>query len=461
MTNEQRVIVHEGLTFNNDTIVAQATASGRSGIAVIRVSGTKVPEIIQAIVGKSLNPRQANYVAFQNEAGDALDEGIAIYFPQPNSFTGEDILELHGHGGAMVVDLILKRLIDLGARLARPGEFSERAFLNGKMDLTQAEAIADLIDAASHEAARSALRSLQGAFSKEINHLNEKLIQLRMYLEASIDFADEEIEFLQNEKIIQALRSLIQTLQQIQSKAKQGSVLREGLSAVIVGQPNVGKSSLLNALCRKESAIVTHIPGTTRDVLREYVLIDGMPLYIIDTAGLRESNDIVELEGIKRAHQEIEQADVILYVIEATEKNAFDTAKLPFSITSQYLIIIQNKIDLIDREPAIIMQAGTPIISLSARYDKGINLLRAHIKSYAGLETQEDGLFLARRRHLDALQRAMQHMHAALTQLETIHSIELAAEDLRLAQCALNEITGEFTADDLLGRIFSSFCIGK
>jgi len=348
--------------------------------------------------------------------------------------------------------MILQRLLSLGARLARPGEFSERAFLNGKMDLAQAESIADLIDASSKQAARSALRSLQGEFSREIHSLNEKIIQLRMYVEAAIDFSDEEIDFLGDANIFSALQTIQEALAAIQQKAKQGSFLREGITAVIAGEPNVGKSSLLNCLSGKEVAIVTDIPGTTRDVLRDHILIDGMPMHIIDTAGLRESHDVVEQEGIRRAYREIEKADVVLYVAE-------HFSAMPAS--EKKTIFIRNKIDLTNEAPAINRVNGCAVVSLSAKSGAGIDLLKQQIKAEVGYETTGEGMYLARRRHLDALARADLHVQHALYQLQHARAGELAAEDLRLSHRALAEITGEFTADDLLGRIFASFCIGK
>ncbi len=446
----------------NDTITAQATAPGRGGIAVIRVSGPRVTAIMREMLGTELTPRQATYLPFRDTSGEILDEGIAIFFPNPHSFTGEDVLELHGHGGPVVVDTVLQCIISLGARLARPGEFSERAFLNGKLDLAQAEAIADLIDASSKQAARLALRSLQGEFSKDIQALTEKVIHLRMYVEAAIDFTDEEIDFLSDEVIHQSLQTILTDLVTIQAKAKQGSLLREGITAVIAGEPNVGKSSLLNYLSGKEVAIVTNIPGTTRDVLRDYILIDGIPMHIIDTAGLRESEDVVEQEGIRRAYREMEKADVVLYVMDGSTALSFphrnDTSEI---FTSRPIIYIYNKIDLTNTQPSITSLNGSTTIFLSAKTGEGIDLLKTHIKSLIGFQSHTEGVYLARRRHLDALARAHMHLQASLQQLTVAHSGELAAEDLRLAQLALSEITGEFTADDLLGRIFASFCIGK
>lgn len=441
-------------TSDIDTIAALATPPGRGGIAILRVSGPQVKQIIPILLRRELVARQATYLPFLNMNGEMLDEGIAIFFPNPHSFTGEDVLELHGHGGPVVADMLLQTILSLGVRLARAGEFSERAFLNGKMDLTQAEAIADLINASSQQAARSAIRSLQGEFSKAIHALNEKIIHLRMYVEAAIDFSDEEIDFLGDEKISTQLTHIIHELETIQTNAKQGSFLREGITTVIAGEPNVGKSSLLNALSGKELAIVTDIPGTTRDVLRHYILIDGMPMHIIDTAGLRESEDIVEQEGIRRAYQEIEQADMVLYVTDSTKP--WSDEKCDGSH-----IVIRNKIDLSHEMPAIKEENGKTIITLSAKNGEGLGLLKQCIKAKVGFHGETDGIYLARRRHLDALARAYAHVKQSHHQLTNACSGELAAEDLRLAHLALAEITGEFTADDLLGRIFASFCIGK
>lgn len=450
-----------------ETIVAQATAPGRGGIGILRVSGPLATEVAQAILGKCLKPRMVDYLPFKDADGTILDQGIALYFKSPNSFTGEDVLELQGHGGQVVLDLLLKRILQIdGIRLARPGEFSEQAFLNDKFDLAQAEAIADLIDATSEQAARSALKSLQGEFSKKVNELVDSVIYLRTYVEASIDFPDEEIDFLADGKIEANLRGIINQLEDVRAEAKQGSILREGMKVVIAGRPNAGKSSLLNALAGREAAIVTDIAGTTRDVLREHIHIDGMPLHIIDTAGLRDATDEVERIGISRAWTEIEQADRIILMLDSSDPESVDLskvrseflAKLPSTLP---VTIVRNKIDLNGEQASESEQGGYQIISLSAQTHDGVQLLREHLKQAMGFQTGMEGGFLARRRHLDALDKAAEHLQIGLVQLTEFHAGELLAEELRLVQSYLSEITGQFTSDDLLGNIFSSFCIGK
>ncbi|HLB43268.1 MAG TPA: tRNA uridine-5-carboxymethylaminomethyl(34) synthesis GTPase MnmE [Gammaproteobacteria bacterium] len=442
-----------------DTIAAQATPSGRGGVAIVRISGSQVKSIITTMLKSNLIPRQATYQPFYDTTNQVLDEGIAIFFPSPHSFTGEDILELHSHGGPIVVDLLLQCVLTLGARLARPGEFSERAFINGKMDLTQVEAIADLINASSKQAAKSAIRSLQGEFSKKIHQLNEQIIDLRTYIEAAIDFATEEIDFLSDDAISIRFETILNTLSLIQQQAKQGSLLREGIVAVIMGEPNVGKSSLLNCLSGKEIAIVTDIPGTTRDVLCDDILIDGIPMHIIDTAGLRESDDVIEQEGIRRAYREMERADVVLYVMDARKQIEINLNQLPAALSQCSIVFIRNKIDLTNEAPSISTK-NKVVISLSAKDRLGIDLLKNYIKTRVGFKEEIESVFLARRRHLDALSRAKTYLKASFAQLKSCAG-ELAAEDLRLAHLTLNEITGQFTSDDLLGHIFSSFCIGK
>ena len=446
---------------NNDTITALATAPGRGGVGIVRVSGARSAEIAEAILGRVPRPRYAEYLPFIDETGATLDEGIALYFVAPNSFTGEDVLELQGHGGPVVMDLLLQRVLSLGARMAQPGEFSQRAYLNDKLDLAQAEAIADLIDASSVQAARSALRSLQGEFSEKINTLVEQLILLRMYVEAAIDFPEEEINFLADSRIADDLASIRQQHGTIMQQAQQGSIMREGMRVVIVGRPNAGKSSLLNALAGRESAIVTDIPGTTRDVLREQIHIDGMPLHIIDTAGLRESADKVEQIGIQRAWSEMEQADRILMVVDDQSGLGVEEqtlmAQLPASVG---VTLVRNKIDLSGSAAIGVETDSFFELALSAQTGRGLELLVEHLKNCIGYQTAGEGSFMARRRHLDALQRAESYLISAEHQL-SIGAGELLAEELRQAQQALSEITGEFSSDDLLGRIFSSFCIGK
>ncbi|HEA3289629.1 TPA: tRNA uridine-5-carboxymethylaminomethyl(34) synthesis GTPase MnmE [Pasteurella multocida] len=450
-----------------ETIVAQATAPGRGGIGILRVSGPKAVEVAHAVLGKCPKPRMADYLPFKDSDGNVLDQGIALYFKAPHSFTGEDVLELQGHGGQVVLDLILKRILQLeGLRLARPGEFSEQAFLNDKLDLAQAEAIADLIDASSEQAARSALKSLQGEFSNKVNQLVDSVIYLRTYVEAAIDFPDEEIDFLADGKIEAHLNDIITQLDHVRSEAKQGSILREGMKVVIAGRPNAGKSSLLNALAGREAAIVTDIAGTTRDVLREHIHIDGMPLHIIDTAGLREATDEVERIGIVRAWSEIEQADRILLMLDSTEADNQDLekvrseflTKLPSNIP---VTIVRNKADLSGENEGIVEQNGYTVITLSAKTQQGVALLREHLKQSMGYQTNMEGGFLARRRHLEALEQAATHLQQGHVQLTQFYAGELLAEELRRVQNHLSEITGQFTSDDLLGNIFSSFCIGK
>jgi len=443
-----------------ETIAAPATPPGRGGVAVVRISGPKVREIAKSILGCDIPPRQACYLPFQNEKEEAIDIGIALFFPSPNSFTGEDVLELHGHGGPVVVDLVMQRILKLGARLAKPGEFSERAFLNHKIDLTQAEAIADLIDASSSQAARSAVRSLQGDFSKTINVLNEKIIQLRMFVESAIDFTDEEIDFISDDHIRLDLKKIIEEIKNIQHNAKQGCLLREGITVVISGKPNVGKSSLLNRLSGKELAIVTDIPGTTRDVLRHYISLKGIPIHIIDTAGLRESADPIEQEGIKRARSEMENADLILFLSDVTE-NADHIDEASQVLSNRPIIFVHNKIDLTTMNPKCEEKDKHISIYLSAKTGAGVDLLETQILNGVGYRTSEESPYLARRRHLDALSRTLELLEDALQQSLRHRFSELLAEDLRLAHKALSEITGEFTSDDLLGVIFATFCIGK
>ncbi|EOS93479.1 tRNA uridine-5-carboxymethylaminomethyl(34) synthesis GTPase MnmE [Erwinia tracheiphila] len=452
---------------HSETIVAQATPPGRGGVGILRVSGPQAADVARLVLGKLPRPRHADYLPFMDNHNVKLDQGIALWFPGPNSFTGEDVLELQGHGGPVILDLLLKRITSIsGVRIARPGEFSERAFLNDKLDLAQAEAIADLIDASSEQAARSALNSLQGAFSLRINELVEALTHLRIYVEAAIDFPDEEIDFLSDGKIEAQLNQVIARVNDVRAEARQGSLLREGMKVVIAGRPNAGKSSLLNALAGREAAIVTDIAGTTRDVLREHIHIDGMPLHIIDTAGLREASDEVERIGIERAWQEIEQADRVLFMVDGTTTRETEPAviwpdfitRLPASLP---VTVVRNKADITGEEARIEKVNGHSLIRLSARSGEGIEVLRNHLKASMGFAGNTEGGFLARRRHLQALALASTHLLQGKEQLTGTKAGELLAEELRAAQLALSEITGEFTSDDLLGRIFSSFCIGK
>ncbi|HQD56647.1 MAG TPA: tRNA uridine-5-carboxymethylaminomethyl(34) synthesis GTPase MnmE [Candidatus Competibacteraceae bacterium] len=445
-----------------DTIAAVATPPGRGGIGVVRVSGPGCVAIANAVCGATPLPRQALLRRFRARDGSVLDHGLALYFPAPHSFTGEDVLELQGHGGPVVMDLLLARVCELGARPARPGEFSERAFLNDKLDLAQAEAIADLIASDTAAAARAALRSLQGEFSTQVKNLVEGLIELRLYVEAAIDFPEEEIDFLADGVVAARLSTLREALSALQTVANQGRLLRDGMTVVIAGRPNAGKSSLLNRLAGREAAIVTAIPGTTRDVLREQISIDGMPLHVIDTAGLRDSDDLVEQEGIRRAWAEIAAANCILMVVDdglglSPEEEAL-RERLPLETP---VTVIRNKIDLSGRSPIVQESEWGTEILLSAKTEVGLELLREHLKACMGYHSSEEGVFMARRRHLDALEQATSALERAAYQLEVVHAGELVAEELREAQNALGEITGEFTSEDLLTRIFASFCIGK
>jgi len=451
---------------DQDTIAAQATPPGRGGVGIVRVSGKQSAAIAEQLLGYVPKARFAHYGPFLDSQKNQLDQGIALYFPGPNSFTGEDVLELQGHGGPIIMDFILRRVVECGARLANPGEFSERAFLNDKLDLTQAEAIADLIDSSSEQAARCALKSLQGAFSIRVHQLVESLTQLRIYVEAAIDFPEEEIDFLADGKVARDLQLIIDQLGEVKQEARQGSLIREGMNVVIAGRPNAGKSSLLNALAGKESAIVTDIAGTTRDVLREHIHIDGMPLHIIDTAGLRDAPDEVERIGISRAWEEIQKADRVLLMVDGTTTATDDPEQIWPEFVSKLddkskITVIRNKCDLTTETPEIGEHDGHTLISLSAKANVGVDNLRQHLKDCMGFASTTEGGFLARRRHIDALNRAESLLLTGQEQLIYGAAGELLAEDLRQAQQSLSEITGEFSSDDLLGRIFSSFCIGK
>ena len=444
-----------------DTIAAAATPPGRGGIGIVRISGPGVRRIAESLLGKLPRPRLATIADFVDAADQRIDQGLALFFPGPHSFTGEDVLELHGHGGPVVLDMILSRTLELGARLAGPGEFSERAFLNGKLDLAQAEAVADLIEAGSELAVRSALRSLEGEFSRRVQALVEGLTRLRMIVEAAIDFPDEEIDFLADAHVLQELDVLEGDIMQLLASTQQGVLLHDGMTVVLAGPPNAGKSSLLNALAQSETAIVSPIPGTTRDVLRERIHIDGMPLHIVDTAGLRQSRDEIESEGIRRARQQMERADRILLVLDDAAGVGMPADVLSLLPSELPRTVVRNKIDLSGREAGATNASGVVEIALSARTGAGLDELRRHMKECMGYQAAGEGVFIARRRHLDAVRRALDCLVRGRTQLKQSHAGDLLAEDLRLAQRALSEITGEFTSDDLLGRIFSSFCIGK
>lgn len=440
-----------------DTIVAVATAPGKGGIGVVRISGSNTATIAKRLLSKLPTPRLATLCEFQNDEQLVLDKGVALYFPGPHSFTGEDVLELQGHGGPVVLDLVVSAVLALGARLARPGEFSERAFLNNKMDLTQAEAVADLIDASTQQAAKSAMRSLQGEFSAQISHIATALMQLRLYVEAAIDFPEEEIDFLSDGKILQKLDKVLSDLIELQAKAKQGQLLKEGMSVVIVGQPNAGKSSLLNALTGQETAIVTPIAGTTRDLVKETIQIDGLPLHIIDTAGIREEAEEVEKEGIRRALLQQDLADRILLVVDV---NSGSLSKVEEEVLAQFphkTTLIMNKIDIARLSPGE-QEKG---IYLSAKTGVGLTALKKHLKDCMGFQASDGAAFIARRRHLSALATTLTCCQKAREQLVDFKAGELVAQELKMAQDALGEIVGKVTTDDLLGEIFANFCIGK
>ena len=443
----------------SDLIAAIATAPGRGGIGVVRLSGPKLAPLAARICGREPQARLARFARFHDASGGLIDEGLLLYFPAPHSFTGEDVIELQGHGGPVVMQLLLARCLELGARLAEPGEFTRRAFLNGKLDLAQAESVADLIEASTAAAARSAVRSLTGSFSKEVHGIVERLIDLRMLVEATLDFPDEDVDFLAEARALERIQTIASELEALLDRARQGSLLRSGLHVVLVGQPNVGKSSLLNRLAGEERAIVTDIAGTTRDALRETIQIEGIPLHITDTAGLRETTDEVEKIGIARTWQEIERADVIVRLVDVrdglTAADAAIDARLPAGVER---ITVFNKVDLQARQPERIEADGAVGIYLSAKAGQGVELLRAELLRVAGWHRHGEDVILARERHLIALREAHARVHAAL---DARHALELMAEELRLAQEAVNEITGEFTPDDLLGVIFSRFCIGK
>jgi len=464
------------LAGHKDPIAAIATAPGRGAVGIVRVSGRNVAPLIEAICGRALKPREASYLPFRGADGSAIDQGLAIHFPAPNSFTGEDVLELQAHGGTVVLQLLLARCLEAGAfmglRVAQPGEFTQRAFLNDKIDLAQAEAIADLIDASTEAAARSAGRSLSGEFSREIHALRDALIHLRMLVEATLDFPEEEIDFLRQADAQGQLERLRQTLASVMQRARQGALLREGIKVVIAGQPNAGKSSLLNALAGAELAIVTPIPGTTRDVVSQTIQIEGVPLHVIDTAGLRDSADHVERIGIERAWGQIESADAVLFLHDLTRAHTAEykhadsairkvlAGKVPAAVP---VIEVWNKVDALDAVAEAEHRARGPhAVAISAKTGDGLDALRRQLLEVAGWQSAPEGVYIARERHVQALRRVDEHLHQAAEHLaQQARALELLAEELRLAQNALNEITGEFGADELLGVIFSSFCIGK
>jgi tRNA modification GTPase len=450
---------------DNQTIAAQATAVGRGGVGIIRISGSDVKKVANAIIGKLPKPRVCEYHHFYTHDQILIDAGLVVFFPAPHSFTGEDVIEFHGHGGPVVMDSLLKQILLHDVRMANPGEFTQRAFLNGKCDLTQAEAIADLIDSASEQAARSAIRSLQGDFSKKINTIVDQLKSLRVFVEANIDFSDEDVPLLESQQISQQLAAIGDQLDHVCAQAKQGQLLREGMRIVIVGKPNVGKSSLLNALSGRETAIVTDIPGTTRDLLNEHILIDGIPLHIVDTAGLRETQDKVEQEGVRRARDAMKNADQVLLIVDAQEDDEIDPVlawnQQGEQVLAKGLTIVHNKIDKKNQIEKIENNKNICHVYLSAKYGQGIDLLRQHLKKCAGANISEEGGFIARRRHITALNQAKNFLTQAKQALTPHIAFELMADDLRQAQNKLGEITGEISSDDLLGEIFSHFCIGK
>ena len=444
-----------------DTIVALATPAGRGGIAVVRLSGPRVAQIAIEMIGTLPVPRLAHLCDFRHKDGSAIDRGLALYFKNPNSYTGESVLELHAHGSPVVAELLIRRCLELGCRMARPGEFSERAFLSGRLDLAQAEAVADLIESSTEAAARSAMRSLQGEFSEEVNNLVDELTDLRMFVEAAIDFPEEEIDFLSSEAVQQRLTDLRDNFSRLKKVVRQGKLIRDGLRVVLSGAPNAGKSSLLNLLSREQRAIVSDIPGTTRDVLEQHLQLDGLPIVLLDTAGIRDSKNEIEIEGVRRAREALKTADLVLHIVDSSlpdEVQKECALEIPAGLQ---VLNVFNKIDL----------SGLPVqhtehklehnVYVSALTGEGLDQLIDHLKRIAGYRESEISQFIARQRHVDALNRARAHLDAGVAQLTQNRAIEILAEELRLAQRALGEITGEVTSDELLGRIFSSFCIGK
>jgi len=447
------------VTHKVETICALASALGQSGIGIVRVSGPLAKPVSEKILQKELISRYVYYGAFYDNDNNVIDKGVAIFFPGPNSYTGEDVVEFQGHGGVSVLRKVLETIIASDIRLAEPGEFTKRAFLNGKMDLVQAEAVQDLIQSNSEESALSAVRSLTGEFSEKINQILSELISLRVFVEATIDFSDEEIDYLESHEVSNKLHLLKESLLNILETANQGAILRDGIHVAIAGKPNAGKSSLLNSLTKQSSAIVTDIAGTTRDVLKETIHVDGMPIHIIDTAGLHNSDNVIEQEGIRRAHNEINNADVVLLVYDSTDSKV-DLSILPDSVKNKPTILVRNKIDLVNQKSLVQKNNNFLEIAISAKNREGIDSVRAALSDFAGLNSSIEGVFLARKRHIDAINETLNFINNAINQLNE-ESSELVAEDLRQAGIQLGQITGEFSSDDLLGEIFSSFCIGK
>ncbi|MGN1393771.1 MAG: tRNA uridine-5-carboxymethylaminomethyl(34) synthesis GTPase MnmE [Succinivibrionaceae bacterium] len=453
----------------DDTIVAIATAVGKGGIGIVRASGKNVTNIIETIIGYIPKPRYATYTPFNRIDGTVIDEGICIYFKAPNSYTGEDVVEFQCHGGAIVLDVLLKEILNIkNTRIAKPGEFTERAFINGKIDLTQAEAISDIINASSEQALKCAVNSLQGKFSELIKQFNTRIINLRKYVEATIDFPDESIDFITDYKVLEQISSLIEQINSILKKAHQGVLLQEGINLVIAGKPNVGKSSLLNALCNNDSAIVTDIEGTTRDILKEHIQIDGLPIHIIDTAGIKQiTEDIVEKIGIDKAWNEIKKANRILFIVDVSRENISDQINLFNEIKEKTnneisFTIIFNKIDLNQKiNNYYSFFDGYEHISISAKNNIGIDELRTHLKNSVSYQNTNEGVFSARRRHLKSLEKILEHLNNAKYSIKETLSFEIAAEELKYAQNNINDILGEFTPDDLLTEIFNTFCVGK
>ncbi len=451
------------MVHHRDTIAAIATPPGRGGIGIVRVSGPEVPVVAGEVLGRVPEPRSAVLLPFLDGDGNSIDRGLALFLPGPRSYTGDDTLELHGHGGPVVLDRVLARVLEAGARMAQPGEFTQQAFLNGRMDLAQAEAVADLIEAASTLAAQGAIRSLEGELSRRVRDLLESLVEVRAFVEAAIDFPEEEIDFLADEAIDGRLSSLRLRLRETLDAAQQGSLLREGMTVVIAGRPNVGKSSLLNRISGRDAAIVTDVPGTTRDVLREQIHVDGLPLHVLDTAGLRATEDRVEKIGVERAWKAMEGADAVLLVVDdrvgVGEEEQSILANLPGSLP---VLVVRNKIDLTGARAGVCESEARCEIRVSAKSGVGLEAVKARLKSLVGYSRQSgEGCFTARRRHIEALDAAAAAIDSALAQLRGARAGELVAEDLRQAQRALGAITGEFTTEDLLDRIFSTFCIGK